>query len=192
MPDKSGSFGKKQLMISVFSALLTVSVLHVISTSFGFLITLEGQECFPYKYWIVEKLARVDVGDYVAFKGHGIPNFPEGTTWVKKIAGKSGCRIESKRLDPGERSKDTVFVNEVPKLLKVQGHVYLYCGDNHLVTGFDVFGEDTKSRSLPMIASQYIPKGKYYVMAPAKRSFDSRYWGFVDESWIIGKAHPIY
>ena len=192
MPDKSARLGKKQFIISVFCALITVSVFHVISTSFGFLITLEGQECFPYKYWIVEKKASVDVGDYVAFKGHGIPNFPEGTTWVKKIAGKSGCRIESKRLAPGERYEDTVFVNEAPKLLKVQGHVYLYCGGNHLVTGFDVFEQDTKGRSLPMIASQYIPSGKYYVMATAKRSYDSRYWGFVDEDWIIGKVHPLF
>ncbi len=181
-------------MISVFCTIITMYVLYLISTNFGFLITLEGQDCFPYKYWIVEKQARprVDVGDYVVFKGHGIPNFPDGITWVKKIVAAGGCRVESKKLDPGERYEDTVFVNEAPKLLKVQGHVYLYCGGNHLVTGFDVFEEDTKGRALPMIASQYIPSGKYYVMATAKRSFDSRYWGFVDESWIIGKAYPLF
>jgi type IV secretory pathway protease TraF len=36
-----------------------------------------------------------------------------------------------------------------------------------------------------------VPSGKVFVMAPHPRSFDSRYWGFVDESWGLYKCWPL-
>jgi type IV secretory pathway protease TraF len=33
-----------------------------------------------------------------------------------------------------------------------------------------------------------IPKGKYFAVGDIKESYDSLYWGFIDESWIFGRV----
>ena len=37
-----------------------------------------------------------------------------------------------------------------------------------------------------------IPDGKYFALGEHVDSYDSRYWGFVDYSWILGKVHRIF
>jgi len=37
-----------------------------------------------------------------------------------------------------------------------------------------------------------IPEGKLFVEGDTKYSFDSRYWGFVDKSEIVGRVIPIF
>jgi len=37
-----------------------------------------------------------------------------------------------------------------------------------------------------------IPVGSYFVMGDGKRSYDSRYWGFVRKSWIVGRGFPLF
>lgn len=37
-----------------------------------------------------------------------------------------------------------------------------------------------------------IPPGSYFVLGDAKRSYDSRYWGFVRKSWIVGRGFPLF
>ena len=36
-----------------------------------------------------------------------------------------------------------------------------------------------------------IPTGSYFVLGDGERSFDSRYWGFVKKSWIVGRGFPL-
>lgn len=36
-----------------------------------------------------------------------------------------------------------------------------------------------------------IPAGSYFVLGDGERSYDSRYWGFVRRSWIIGRGFPL-
>lgn len=37
-----------------------------------------------------------------------------------------------------------------------------------------------------------IPEGRIWLMGRTKLSFDSRYWGSVPETQIIGRAYPIW
>jgi len=103
------------------------------------------------------------------------------------------------------RSQDLfkVYIEEIGKELTIQGFVFLHNSDPlngaplHGATinssqVFEAFEKDTKGRDLPMIEEGRISKGKYFVSSPAARSYDSRYWGLVDESEIIGKAYPIF
>jgi signal peptidase I len=37
-----------------------------------------------------------------------------------------------------------------------------------------------------------IPREQYFALGEHEDSYDSRYWGFVDYSWILGKVHRIF
>ena len=37
-----------------------------------------------------------------------------------------------------------------------------------------------------------IPAGSYFVLGDGERSYDSRYWGFVRKSWIVGRGFPLF
>lgn len=63
------------------------------------------------------------------------------------------------------------------------------CGQQHLVTALPV---DSKGKSLPGFHySGIIPAGKVFVVGDQLTSYDSRYWGFVDRQWLIGRVHKI-
>ncbi|HRR40029.1 MAG TPA: S26 family signal peptidase [Syntrophales bacterium] len=145
--------------------------------------------CLPYSLWLVDKTQRPTRGDYACFIGRGIPNFEDGIKWVKILSGMPGDVIETDKYAPQERhlQKQTrVEVNGLVISMRPQGRVYINDAE------YIVYERDTKGRPLPMIAAQTIPAGKYFVHATSPRSFDSRYWGLIDENSIVGKATPIY
>ena len=37
-----------------------------------------------------------------------------------------------------------------------------------------------------------IPADSYFVLGDAEKSYDSRYWGFVRKSWIVGRGFPLF
>ncbi len=183
---------RKLFIWSLAFILLFNFLFGFVASHWGFYITREGQECFSWKYWFVEKNKKPGKGEYAAFRGKDIPNFQDGVVWVKKIIGEEGDSIAVREFGPSETYRERVYVNGLPRDFQVRGQVHIYDREEKLVTGFDVFSTDSKGKALPMIASGVIPSGKYYVMATAKRSYDSRYWGLLDEKNIIGKAHPLF
>ena len=49
--------------------------------------------------------------------------------------------------------------------------------------------QDSKGNKLPQFEfNGKVPKDKYFMWTPFVKSYDSRYWGFVDRSDILGKA----
>ena len=36
-----------------------------------------------------------------------------------------------------------------------------------------------------------IPVGSYFVLGDGEKSYDSRYWGFVKRSWVVGRGFPL-
>ena len=112
------------------------------------------------------------------------------TTWIKIISGKEGDFIDVIKLPMTQRF--AVFVDDIGKELFVSGFVFLH-PSNPLKDSeqFKAFEKDSKGNDLPLISGGVIPAGKYFVTSPSLRSYDSRYWGLVDEKDIIGKAYPV-
>ncbi len=83
--------------------------------------------------------------------------------------------------------KGTMFIKYAECLpgdtLKVKGLKY-YCNGKYFATA-----QKTDNKGIPVkhfVYNGIIPKGKVFMYAPHPRSYDSRYWGFLDENDIKG------
>jgi len=186
---------RKYIFWSIVFAVACFAVFEFASRHWTLAYTREGHSCLPYRFWIIEKGVTPGRDEYVAFRGHEIPNFANGVRWVKILSGMPGDILETLEIPQGDRDRyrKTVDLNGMPVPLRIQGYVHLHTlAEPWFGKEYKVFETDTKGRRVPMVSSQVIPPRKYFVSAPAPRSFDSRYWGLIDEEDIIGRAHPIF
>ena len=107
-------------------------------------------------------------GDIIVFKFPG----DESKDFIKRVMGTPGDTLEIKNKK--------VYINGKP----LTEPYTLFCDKDVIprsVTQRDNFG--------PIV----VPKGKYFAMGDNRdRSLDSRFWGFVDEREILGKAMVLY
>lgn len=134
-------------------------------------VTWDLTKSLPYYVYVIKVGEPAKKGDILAFHFHHrdvvpLDPYPEGSVFTKIVAGSGGSDIESS--DRNVRV-DGVFVGYAKLKSKI---------------GYE----------LVPIASGKIPVGSYYVMAPHKDSYDSRYaqFGLVESRYVIGKAYPIF
>ncbi len=65
---------KKYLLVSLIATTGFLALFTYLSRNFMLVMTVRGQECFPYKHWLVKKTKDLHIGEFVAFRGYGIPN----------------------------------------------------------------------------------------------------------------------
>lgn len=65
-----------------------------------------------------------------------------------------------------------------------------YCNGEYLGTAKDYSLQGEKV--INFVFNGIVPPGEYFVMAPHKDSFDSRYFGFISKAEIIAQAYPIF
>ena len=104
-------------------------------------------------------------GDIIVF------NYPEDTkrAFIKRLIAKGGDIVEIK--------EGKLYINSKEFKHPSINNIYYYNrGDYGLI------GQKTE-----------VPEGSYYVLGDNSRSSkDSRFWGFVDDKYLIGKAFLIY
>jgi signal peptidase I len=176
---------RRILLWSLVITILFYLLFEAFSAYFTFAYTVKGQECFHYRFWLIRKGVIPQKGEYVYFR-----NPRSRSRWVKMIYGVEGDRIEVRRIS--ERKSFKIFLHEIEKPLTLQGYVILHGRETLPFRVFEGFERDTKGKPLSLIEGGIIPKGKYFVVADSVRSFDSRYWGLLDEKEILGKAYPIF
>lgn len=140
--------------------------------SFG-LESQEAASCLPYSYYIIDKhnTAIPAAGSYVAFQldQRAEPWFPEGSIFIKKVMAVPGDQVAVDNAVvwiSGEGSDVAVLD---PSVLEKLGKTY-----------------DQLNRSYELESDQL------WVMGTADNSFDSRYWGPIDQPMVIGRVYPIY
>ena len=140
----------------------------------------------------VVALGEPDRGDVVVFRP---PHHPD-QDWIKRVMGLPGDRIAYR--------DNTVYVNGEPLAYESVG-VYSGTGNGTEMTGAEELREQLPGRShtvlertnLPFMdqgeGEWVVPPGHYFVMGDNRdNSEDSRYWGFLPESNLRGKAFLIW
>jgi len=106
-------------------------------------------------------------GDVVVFV------FPEDKSkdFIKRVIGLPGDTVAI--------SDRQIIVNGIT--LKEDYVIYTSVKDNNVI------------RKMDNVPEKMVPEGKYYVLGDNRdKSYDSRFWGFVDNDALIGKAMFIY
>jgi len=183
---------KKKITLVIVIGFIVASMLHIIGNYYA--IAIAGQECLPYKLWLIKKNTQPTKGGYVYFNGKNIPLY-DGTNvrLVKYVAGESGDIVQAAVLRKDEY-KDVV-IEDVLYHLKVKAYVTLV-GKDQNVKMFIAHDRRRDGRNLPFVYKDgemvMIPEGQFFVVGTHPGSYDSRYWGFINEKNIIGTAYPIY
>jgi len=168
MIKKTQSWRKFAVKAGIASILLVAAGTYI---NGRYILGFDGQKerCFPdYSVFLVDLTdKKIERGEVFTFKSREIaPIFSKNQKVVKILAGL-----------PGD------FIEVTPEETKINGNV--------VATGMkltDVLKVNADDFAREMV----IPDNKYFFVGVADNSFDSRYWGFVNEEQIIGRSYPLF
>jgi conjugal transfer pilin signal peptidase TrbI len=129
----------------------------------------QDHQCLPsHRWFLIDRHDRVVTrGAIVAFAARGLgPYFHEGQTIVKRAAGVPGDRIQVG-----------------PESVRING----------TKAGEGLALAITLKRSpSDFLRDDRVPPGHLWMMGATADSFDSRYWGFLPERQVIGRAYVLW
>jgi len=145
----------------------------------------------------IVELGSPERGDVVVFRYPGVGPDDEqaGIDYIKRVVGLPGDRITFRNR--------TLYVNDEAVSKRPVG-VYVGRGMGREMTGATLLEVDLDGRSHQILEmgsfgdpraenSWVVPDGHYFTMGDNReRSLDSRYWGFVPEGNLVGKAFVIW
>ncbi len=175
---------RKKLYLILLIGIVIASILHFLSSKYT--LSFGRQHCLEGTLWLVLKNTTPQKGDYIAFRGTNIPH-GEKIRFLKIITGIEG---DSVHVTPtGEKDYMEVIVNNMPRTLKVRAYIKLMDNKNK-ITEYPVFEKGLNGKELPFVWKYGTTKIKngFYVAGTHPASYDSRYWGILNEKDVIGKA----
>lgn len=133
-------------------------------------IGVDPQEktCLQWRVFVIDKYEREIVrGEIYAFRSESMdPYFKDGSQVIKVADGIPGDRVKV--------TTEKTFVND-----KVVGEGLL-------------LNKKLKKPKSRFVREEVVPQDKFWFMGRSLDSFDSRYWGYVSKSNIVGRAYPIW
>lgn len=153
--------------------MLTASVLfHFISQRYQLVFDTQVERCIPeYSVYLVDRTeTQFDKGHIYTFTARNMaPYFSDGQPIGKYLAGLAGDRVV--------QNEQGVFINDV-----------------RVADGHYAAAEKLGFAATHFHKTFVIPKGHYFFVGSrnAPRSFDSRYYGLVSHSQLVGRANPLW
>jgi conjugal transfer pilin signal peptidase TrbI len=185
---------RKNILALLLVAVTAVGIVELATIKYSLLVTRANHKCLPWNFLYLKKdVIPKERGDLIAFRGEDIPYFEDGIRFTKMIVGLPGDVIKVRMYSEKERKRSKQKTEKDGELItiRMQGKVSLFKQGQGDPVSFEVIEKDSIGRELPIIKSMVIPDGKYFVAGTFKRTFDSRYWGLVDERQVIGQAFPL-
>jgi signal peptidase I len=146
--------------------------------------SLDQKLFFLQDYWL-----KIEANDFVMFKHHS----PWEEQLSKDLAEQKHIPIQAK-IEKHDPLVPDVFIKQVTcapgQRLSIKDSLEFFCDDRFLGKALT---QDSKGSKLEVFSfSGTIPEGKYFVSGKHERSYDSKYYGFIDDSEILKKALPIF
>lgn len=162
-------FGTRALLWTAISLAVLYPLLAMATHNIRIGVDLQEVRCLPWRVYLLElgRPEQMTKGGFVAFKPqNGLmgPKF-EGRLVGKMIAGVPGDVLEVKQ--------DVAYVNGKPV-----GELVLLAKLHAKPGAYD--------------RRETIPAGKILVLGTEQRSYDGRYWGFLEQSAVIGTVKPLF
>lgn len=163
------AFAKKALTFSILAFAILYPLLSMVTHNVRIGIDMQEVRCLPWRVYLL-KLGRPSEfvkGSYVAFKprdGLMGPKF-EGRLVGKMVAGVPGDTLVVKN--------DVAYLND-----RIIGKLVLLPRLGAKAGSFD--------------RRETIPEGKILVLGSDPRSYDGRYWGFLDQHDVLGNVSPMF
>lgn len=156
------------LKAAVAYAVLGVAAVGFFSR-FGIMVDPQKNACLPYTLYIVDTHdQQVERDSYYAYRARGMePFFEDGTLAGKQFVGMPGDKIRV-----GEHQ---TFINGTPHRN----------GALHLIDKLEQSVEETKR-------TVTLGEDEYFGMGTTMTSYDSRYWGTINQDQIYGRVYPIF
>jgi conjugal transfer pilin signal peptidase TrbI len=170
--------GPRWWLIGLTKACVALAIIYVPLSAFAshyriVYDSIKGANCLPYSVFLVDLRDRaVERDEYVAFVSMQMePFYQNGTLAVKLVAGVPG---------------DHVTVNA--KGVSVNGR---YMGSLlHLQDGERLWRMGRRVDEVER--DEQVPVGHLWMMGTNPRSYDSRYWGYIQKSQVVGRAIPLW
>lgn len=134
---------------------------------------IEGANCLPYSVFLVDlRATNIKRGDYTAFIAEQMEPFYKNGTLAVKLA----MAVPSDRVSVGESG---VRINGEFK----GALLHLQPGERLWRMG---------KRVADVERDEEVPAGRLWMMGTHARSFDARYWGYIESKQVIGRAIPLF
>ena len=163
----STTWGRLILCV-VFSVICMLVVADIFSSRFRFCGDGRLYKCLPFTLYLLDKWQIKPVtGNYYAFRTKANAFFDEG-----ELIGK---RFDAGFLDHVEITSD--------EMIKVNGRT--------VAKGLQLAARLNHERS-DFYGSALIEKDEFFALGTTIDSYDSRYWGPVNETQIVGRLYPVF
>ena len=168
---------RRELARSSVALLMVVLVvglpIQVVKQRYRIAFDVSDPKCLPYTAYVLDIGDRaIARGDYVAFvSGQMEPYIENGRLVVKMLA---GLPLDVAVVDEGG--------------VTIGGRDW---GALHYLAPGGELAEEGRTIE-DYRRTEIIPEGHYWVMGTLGSSYDSRYWGAIEEDQIVGKAYPIF
>lgn len=151
------------------AVLFTISIIiNAIALKYRLGVDIQKHQCLPWVIYVIElgnPKGHIQRGEYLAFSTKNkMGHGFDGQVIVKLVGAVPGDRLTIKN--------DTAYVNGI------------------LIGGMDLVRRLGKSPN-GFDRDVVVPQGNYLLLGTQPKSYDGRYWGFVEDAEIIGKVHPV-
>ena len=161
------TWGKLGLCL-VFSVICMIMSASIFSTRFRLCGDGRLYKCLPYTLYLLDTWQTKPLaGNYYGFLTRKTAFFEDGELLAKRFDGKILDHVE-------------INANEE---VKINGKT--------VVRGLQLAPRLNCERS-DFYGSAIIEKDEYFVLGTTIDSYDSRYWGTVNETQIVGRLYPIF